>query len=41
LTLSLGVVVSCIISWIIGLAVMLGVLIFIKNKQKKAAPAEA
>jgi Na+/H+ antiporter NhaC len=41
LTLSLGVVVSCIISWIIGLAVMLGVLIFIKNKQKKATPAEA
>ena len=41
LTLSLGVVVSCIISWIIGLAVMLGVLIFIKNKQKKMAPTEA
>ena len=41
LTLSLGVVVSCIISWIIGLAVMLGVLIFIKNKQKKAVTAEA
>ncbi len=41
LTLSLGVVASCIISWIIGLAVMLGVLIFIKNKQKKAVPAEA
>ena len=41
LTLSLGIVASGIISWIVGLAVMLGVLIFIKNKQKKAAPAEA
>jgi Na+/H+ antiporter NhaC len=35
LTLSLGVVVSCIISWIIGLAVMFGVLIFLKKKQTK------
>ena len=40
LTLSLGIVASGIISWLVGLAVMFGVLIFIKNKQKKAAPAE-
>ena len=36
LTLSLGIVVSGIISWIVGLAVLFAVLIFIKNKQKKA-----
>ena len=35
LTLSLGVVASGIISWIVGLAVLFAVLIFIKNKQKK------
>ena len=35
LTLSLGVVASGIISWIVGLAVLFGVLFFIKSKQKK------
>ena len=35
ITLGLGIVASGIISWIAGLALLFGVLIFIKNKQKK------
>ena len=35
LTLSLGIVASGIISWIIGLLVMFAVLFFIKGKQMK------
>ena len=35
ITLGLGIVASGIISWIVGLALLFGVLIFIKNKQKK------
>ena len=41
LTMSLGIVASGIISWIIGLAVLFGVLFFIKGKQKKEAPVAA
>ncbi|MCR4900050.1 MAG: Na+/H+ antiporter NhaC family protein [Treponema sp.] len=37
LTLSLGIVASGIISWIVGLAVMFGALIFLKKRQAKAA----
>ena len=35
LTLSLGIVVSGIISWIAGFGIMFGVLVFLKKKQKK------
>ncbi len=39
LTLSLGIVISAIVSWIVGLAVMFGVLIFLKKRQTKNAAA--
>ncbi len=39
LTLSLGIVISGIVSWIVGLAVMFGVLIFLKKRQTKNAAA--
>ena len=39
LTLSLGIVASGIISWIIGLVVLFGVLIFLKKKQAKNVTA--
>ncbi|MBQ1709876.1 MAG: Na+/H+ antiporter NhaC family protein, partial [Treponema sp.] len=35
LTQNLNIVVSCIISWIVGLAALFGVLIFMKNKVSK------